>query len=191
MPVVACPDPACTASAIIVDRWTWGSTHGPVELWPVVGTGNQICHDGRFTNRPPTTRTAVPTRDQQAAQAKSPTAPVGAGQKAVGDLLVEVGGLEPPSQTRSGLRRRPARSPGPSSQDPRHGPQCRRSGEQGPARAGRSSPGRRAWKLLQAAREGRDERQVSEQRLDEPAACKVERDHPQQRSDPEHDHTAH
>jgi hypothetical protein len=29
--IVACPDPACGAPARIVDRWTWGSTHGPVE----------------------------------------------------------------------------------------------------------------------------------------------------------------
>jgi hypothetical protein len=26
-----CPDPACTAPAQIVDRWTWGSSDGPVE----------------------------------------------------------------------------------------------------------------------------------------------------------------
>ena len=28
---IACPDPACTAPAVIVDRWTWTSTDGPVE----------------------------------------------------------------------------------------------------------------------------------------------------------------
>jgi hypothetical protein len=28
---IACPDPACTAPATIVGRWTWPSTHGPVE----------------------------------------------------------------------------------------------------------------------------------------------------------------
>jgi hypothetical protein len=28
---IACPDPACKAAARIVDRWTLGSTHGPVE----------------------------------------------------------------------------------------------------------------------------------------------------------------
>ena len=29
--VIACPDPACRAPARIVDRWTFGSTDGPVE----------------------------------------------------------------------------------------------------------------------------------------------------------------
>jgi hypothetical protein len=29
--VIACPDPTCQAPARIVDRWTWGSSHGPVE----------------------------------------------------------------------------------------------------------------------------------------------------------------
>jgi hypothetical protein len=29
--VIACPDPACRAPARIVDRWTFGSTGGPVE----------------------------------------------------------------------------------------------------------------------------------------------------------------
>jgi hypothetical protein len=29
--VIACPDPACRAPASIVDRWTLGSTDGPVE----------------------------------------------------------------------------------------------------------------------------------------------------------------
>jgi hypothetical protein len=29
--VIACPDPACGAAASIVDRWTWGSSDGPVE----------------------------------------------------------------------------------------------------------------------------------------------------------------
>jgi hypothetical protein len=29
--VIACPDPACRAPASIVDRWTFGSTDGPVE----------------------------------------------------------------------------------------------------------------------------------------------------------------
>jgi hypothetical protein len=28
---IACPDPSCRAPARIVDRWTWGSTGGPVE----------------------------------------------------------------------------------------------------------------------------------------------------------------
>jgi hypothetical protein len=28
---VACPRPACAAAARIVDRWTFGSTSGPVE----------------------------------------------------------------------------------------------------------------------------------------------------------------
>jgi hypothetical protein len=28
---IACPDPACTATARIVDRWTFASTNGPVE----------------------------------------------------------------------------------------------------------------------------------------------------------------
>jgi hypothetical protein len=29
--VIACPDPACGARCWIVARWTWGSSHGPVE----------------------------------------------------------------------------------------------------------------------------------------------------------------
>ena len=29
--IIACPDPACGAPARIVDRWTWGSSDGPVE----------------------------------------------------------------------------------------------------------------------------------------------------------------
>jgi hypothetical protein len=29
--VIACPDLACGALARIVDRWTWGSSDGPVE----------------------------------------------------------------------------------------------------------------------------------------------------------------
>jgi hypothetical protein len=28
---IPCPDPTCTASAQIIDRWTFGSTAGPVE----------------------------------------------------------------------------------------------------------------------------------------------------------------
>jgi len=28
---IACPDPTCQAPARIVDRWTWGSSDGPVE----------------------------------------------------------------------------------------------------------------------------------------------------------------
>jgi hypothetical protein len=26
-----CPDPTCTAPAQIFDRWTWGSSDGPIE----------------------------------------------------------------------------------------------------------------------------------------------------------------
>jgi hypothetical protein len=29
--IIACPDPTCGAPARIVDRWTFGSTDGPVE----------------------------------------------------------------------------------------------------------------------------------------------------------------
>jgi hypothetical protein len=29
--VIACPDPTCRAPARIVDRWSWGSSDGPVE----------------------------------------------------------------------------------------------------------------------------------------------------------------
>jgi hypothetical protein len=29
--VIACPDPTCRAPARIIDRWSWGSTDGPVE----------------------------------------------------------------------------------------------------------------------------------------------------------------
>ena len=29
--VIAYPDPTCRASARIVDRWSWGSSDGPVE----------------------------------------------------------------------------------------------------------------------------------------------------------------
>jgi hypothetical protein len=28
---ISCPDPACTAPAQILDRWTWESTNGPVD----------------------------------------------------------------------------------------------------------------------------------------------------------------
>jgi hypothetical protein len=41
---IACPDPACRAPARIVDRWTWGSSDGPVEH---VKTGCERGH--RFT----------------------------------------------------------------------------------------------------------------------------------------------
>ena len=39
--IIACPDPACGAPARIVDRWTFGSTSGPVEH---VKTGCQRGH---------------------------------------------------------------------------------------------------------------------------------------------------
>jgi hypothetical protein len=29
--IIACPDPTCGAPARVVDRWTFGSTDGPVE----------------------------------------------------------------------------------------------------------------------------------------------------------------
>ena len=29
--VIACPDPTCRTQARIIDRWTFGSTSGPVE----------------------------------------------------------------------------------------------------------------------------------------------------------------
>jgi hypothetical protein len=29
--LISCPDHACRAPARIVDRWTWGSSDGPVE----------------------------------------------------------------------------------------------------------------------------------------------------------------
>ena len=28
---IACPDPTCTAPGMIIDRWTWRSTDGPVQ----------------------------------------------------------------------------------------------------------------------------------------------------------------
>ena len=28
---IACPDPACTAPAMIIDRWTWASSDKPVQ----------------------------------------------------------------------------------------------------------------------------------------------------------------
>jgi hypothetical protein len=28
---IPCPDPACPAVALVVDRWSWPSTDGPVE----------------------------------------------------------------------------------------------------------------------------------------------------------------
>ena len=31
MDIVACPYPTCPAPAWVHDRWTWGSTSGPVE----------------------------------------------------------------------------------------------------------------------------------------------------------------
>ena len=59
--VIACPDPTCRAPARIVDRWTLGSTGGPVEH---VKTG---CERGHwFTptveslDRAPTTAEASP-----------------------------------------------------------------------------------------------------------------------------------
>jgi hypothetical protein len=39
--VIACPNPACDVPARIVDRWTWGSTSGPVEH---VKTGCERSH---------------------------------------------------------------------------------------------------------------------------------------------------
>jgi hypothetical protein len=58
---ISCPDPTCTASAQIIDRWTWESTLGPVEH---VKTG---CEGGHwFTptveslRLQPATRTAAP-----------------------------------------------------------------------------------------------------------------------------------
>ena len=39
--VIACPNPACDVPARIVDRWTWGSTSGPVEH---VNTGCERGH---------------------------------------------------------------------------------------------------------------------------------------------------
>ena len=39
--VIACLDPTCRALARIVDRWSWGSTDGPVEH---VKTGCQRGH---------------------------------------------------------------------------------------------------------------------------------------------------
>jgi hypothetical protein len=39
--VIACPDPTCGAPARIVDRWTFGSTDGPVEH---VKTGCECGH---------------------------------------------------------------------------------------------------------------------------------------------------
>jgi hypothetical protein len=60
--VIACPDPACRAPARIVDRWSWGSSDGPVEH---VKTG---CERGHwFTptvaslHLQPTTTAASPT----------------------------------------------------------------------------------------------------------------------------------
>jgi hypothetical protein len=29
--LISCPDPACTAPATVIDRWTWRSTNGPIE----------------------------------------------------------------------------------------------------------------------------------------------------------------
>jgi hypothetical protein len=29
--LIACPDPTCTAPAMIIDRWTWRSGNGPVQ----------------------------------------------------------------------------------------------------------------------------------------------------------------
>jgi hypothetical protein len=59
--LIACPDPTCRAPARIVDRWTFGSTDGPVEH---VKTG---CERGHwFTptveslDRVPTTAEASP-----------------------------------------------------------------------------------------------------------------------------------
>ena len=51
--LIACPDPACGAPARIVDRWTWGSTDGPVEH---VKTG---CERGHWFTP---TAASLPTR---------------------------------------------------------------------------------------------------------------------------------
>ena len=59
--LIACPDPTCRAPARIVDRWTFGSTDGPVEH---VKTGCERGHWFTLTveslDRAPTTAEASP-----------------------------------------------------------------------------------------------------------------------------------
>jgi hypothetical protein len=57
--LIACPDPACRAPARIVDRWTWGSSDGPVEH---IKTG---CERGHWFTP------AVDSLDLQAAAAEA------------------------------------------------------------------------------------------------------------------------
>jgi hypothetical protein len=57
---IFCPDPACTAPAHILDRWTWESTDGPVEH-----VKTSCAHGHRFT----------PTVDSLAAQPTAPPQP--------------------------------------------------------------------------------------------------------------------
>jgi hypothetical protein len=57
--LIACPNPACRAPARIVDRWTWGSSDGPVEH---VKTG---CERGHWFTP------AVDSLDLQAAATKA------------------------------------------------------------------------------------------------------------------------
>jgi hypothetical protein len=54
--VITCPDPTCQAPARILDRWTWGSSHGPVEH---VKTG---CERGHWFT--PTVDSLQPQADQ-------------------------------------------------------------------------------------------------------------------------------
>ena len=55
--LIACPDPDCTAPARIVDRWTWGSTDGPLEH------AKTMCERGHWF---------TPTLDMLAAQPAPP-----------------------------------------------------------------------------------------------------------------------
>jgi len=60
---IPCPDPTCTASAQIIDRWTWESTLGPVEH---VKT---MCGRGHAFTPPLDSLAAEPTAPPLVAQA--------------------------------------------------------------------------------------------------------------------------
>jgi hypothetical protein len=44
--IVACPDPACEAPALVERRWTWPSSDGPVEH------AKTACTDGHWFTPP-------------------------------------------------------------------------------------------------------------------------------------------
>jgi hypothetical protein len=49
---ISCPDPACTAPAQVLDRWTWKPTGGPVEHVRTRRARSQVHTHRRLTHRP-------------------------------------------------------------------------------------------------------------------------------------------